>query len=155
MSIEPFKNKKRVFAISSVIAVLLLVAGIATAQSVPSTPSTTPNDDSTIVQDDANTTDDDAGIVDDESADDDDSTEEVNSDDSADDGASTEESLTGDVAAQVTTAAEAAVPGGTVLRVETDDHGAAYEAHMTDAAGNPVTVTFAEDFSVIAPEAGH
>jgi hypothetical protein len=36
-----------------------------------------------------------------------------------------EEALTGDLADRVTAAAEAAVPGGTVVRVETDDHGAA------------------------------
>ena len=33
------------------------------------------------------------------------------------------------------------VPGGTIVRVETDADGvAAYEAHMTNAAGSPVTV---------------
>jgi predicted enzyme related to lactoylglutathione lyase len=62
----------------------------------------------------------------------------------------TEELLTGDLATQVTAAAEAAVPGGTVVRVETDAQGAAYEAHMTDADGTPVTVTFDEDHNVLA-----
>ena len=65
-----------------------------------------------------------------------------------------EEPLTGDLAAQVTTAAEAAVPGGTVIRVETDAQGAAYEAHMTDADGNPITVTFDENLNVVATETG-
>src|SRR5262249_27429595 len=38
--------------------------------------------------------------------------------------------LTGDTAAKVTAAAKAAVPGASVIRVETDSDGAAYEAHM-------------------------
>lgn len=67
---------------------------------------------------------------------------------------SSEELLTGDLAAQVTAAAEAAVPGGTVVRVETDAQGAAYEAHMTDADGNPVTVTFDESLNVISTNQG-
>jgi predicted lactoylglutathione lyase len=65
-----------------------------------------------------------------------------------------EEALTGDVATQVTSAAEAAVPGGTVERVETDADGAAYEAHMTDADGNPVTVTFDDSFAVVEIQEG-
>ena len=66
-----------------------------------------------------------------------------------------EEALTGEVATQVTAAAEAAVPGGTVERVETDGDGAAYEAHMTDADGNRVTVTFDESFTVVEIQEGH
>ena len=67
---------------------------------------------------------------------------------------SSEELLTGTVADQVTAAALAAVPGGTIDRVETDDGEAAYEAHTTDADGNRVTVTFDESFNVLATEAG-
>ena len=66
-----------------------------------------------------------------------------------------EEALTGDVATQVTAAAETAVPGGTVERVETDADGAAYEAHMTDADGNRVTVTFDDSFTVVEIQEGH
>lgn len=66
----------------------------------------------------------------------------------------TEELLTGDIAEQVTEAALAAVPGGTVERVETDDDGAAYEAHMTDADGNRVTVTFDADVNVVEIQEG-
>jgi uncharacterized membrane protein YkoI len=66
-----------------------------------------------------------------------------------------EEALTGDVATQVTAAAEAAVPGGTIERVETDADGAAYEAHMTDADGNRVTVTFDDSFAVVEIQEGH
>lgn len=62
--------------------------------------------------------------------------------------------LTGDVADQVTAAALQAVPGGTVERVETDADGAVYEAHMIDADGNPVTVTFDADLNVIETRTG-
>ena len=59
------------------------------------------------------------------------------------------------MADKVTAAALEAVPGGTVERVETDDDGAAYEAHMTDADGNRVTVTFDESFAVVEIQEGH
>src|SRR5215467_6193522 len=54
---------------------------------------------------------------------------------------SDETELTGDALAKVTAAAKAKVPGGTVVRVETDADGhSTYEAHMLDASGNPITV---------------
>lgn len=62
--------------------------------------------------------------------------------------------LTGDTAAQVTAAALAAVPGGTIDRVETDAEGAAYEAHMTKADGTRVTLKFDTSFNVTATESG-
>lgn len=66
---------------------------------------------------------------------------------------SDETPLTGDTAAKVEAAAKAKVPGGTVVRVETDADGhATYEAHMTDAAGTPVTVYVGEDFEVVSVE---
>ena len=50
-------------------------------------------------------------------------------------------------------AAEAEVPGGTVVRVETDaDGNAKYEAHMTKADGTPVTVYVNEQFGVVTVE---
>jgi uncharacterized membrane protein YkoI len=59
--------------------------------------------------------------------------------------------LTGDTAAQVREAALARVPGGTIERVETDADGhAAYEAHMTDADGNRVTVYVNAQFEVVS-----
>ena len=59
--------------------------------------------------------------------------------------------LTGDALAKVTAAAEAKVPGGTVIRVETDADGhAKYEAHMTDASGNPVTVYVNDSYEVVS-----
>ena len=66
----------------------------------------------------------------------------------------TETLLTGDTATQVTSAAQAAVPGATVDRVETDAEGATYEAHMTKADGSKVTVKVNADFSVASTEDG-
>jgi hypothetical protein len=66
----------------------------------------------------------------------------------------TEELLTGDTATQVTNAAQAAVPGATVDRVETDAEGATYEAHMTKSDGSKVTVKINADFSVASIEDG-
>ena len=59
-----------------------------------------------------------------------------------------EELLTGDTAARVTQAALAAVPGGTIDRVESDADGAVYEAHMKNADGDRVTVLFDANFAV-------
>ena len=64
----------------------------------------------------------------------------------------TETPLTGDTAAKVETAALAAVPGGTVERVETDAEGSPYEAHMTNAEGNRVTVKLDGNFTVTSVE---
>jgi hypothetical protein len=66
----------------------------------------------------------------------------------------TEEVLTGDTATKVTEAAQAAVPDGTIQRVETDAEGAAYEAHMVKADGSHVTVKLNADFSVANIEDG-
>ncbi len=56
--------------------------------------------------------------------------------------------LTGDTAAKVTAAAKAAVPGGTILRVETDNEGSPYEAHVRKADGTYVTVKIDSSFKV-------
>jgi hypothetical protein len=56
--------------------------------------------------------------------------------------------LTGGTASKVTAAARAAVPGATVIRVETDSEGAAYEAHMRKADGSYVTVKLDGNFKV-------
>jgi hypothetical protein len=66
----------------------------------------------------------------------------------------TETLLTGDTAEKVKAAALAAVPGGTIQRVETDAEGSPYEAHMTDASGKPVTVKVDKDFKVTGTESG-
>jgi uncharacterized membrane protein YkoI len=65
----------------------------------------------------------------------------------------TETALTGDDAAKATAAAQAAVPGATVDRVETDADGATYEVHMTKADGSEVTVKLDANFAVTATEA--
>jgi hypothetical protein len=68
----------------------------------------------------------------------------------------TEAVLTGDAATKVTAAAETAVPGGTIERVENDAEGAVYEAHVVKADGSHVTVKFNADYSVATIETmGH
>jgi uncharacterized membrane protein YkoI len=66
----------------------------------------------------------------------------------------TETVLTGDAASKVTAAAQGAVSGATVDRVETDAEGATYEAHMTKSDGSKVTVKVNADFSVASVEDG-
>jgi len=66
----------------------------------------------------------------------------------------TEELLTGDTATKVSDAALAAVPGGTIQRVETDAEGAKYEAHMTKADGTMVTVKVDASFKVTSVQSG-
>ena len=56
--------------------------------------------------------------------------------------------LTGETADKVTAAAKAEVPGGTVLRVETDAGDAAYEAHVRKSDGTEVVVLVNKDFAV-------
>ena len=60
--------------------------------------------------------------------------------------------LTGDNAAKAKAAALAKLPGATVVRVETDADGAAYEAHVTKADGSPATVKFDKSFNVTSVE---
>jgi len=64
---------------------------------------------------------------------------------------SDETPLTGDALSKVTAAAKAKVPGGTIVRVETDADGhATYEAHMLDASGNPITVYVNSSYDVVS-----
>ena len=68
---------------------------------------------------------------------------------------SDETPLTGDALSKVTAAAKAKVPGGTIIRVETDaDGNSAYEAHMVRADGTPVTVYVNKQFDVVSVESG-
>jgi hypothetical protein len=62
--------------------------------------------------------------------------------------------LTGTTAEQVKAAALAAVPGATVIRVETDSDGSPYEAHLTKTDGTEVTVKVDASFKVTATEDG-
>ena len=67
-------------------------------------------------------------------------------------GQSTETERTGDTAEQVKQAALAAVPGGTIIRVETDADGSPYEAHVRKSDGTEVVVKVDENFNVTAVE---
>ena len=68
---------------------------------------------------------------------------------------SNETPLTGDTASKVRALALAKVPGGTIVRVETDaDGNAAYEAHMTKADGTPVTVYVSKALDVVSVQSG-
>ncbi|MDB5163925.1 MAG: hypothetical protein JWS12_543 [Candidatus Saccharibacteria bacterium] len=62
--------------------------------------------------------------------------------------------LTGDTASKAKAAAEAAVPGATVQRVENDAEGATYEAHLTKSDGSRVTVKLDANFKVTSVENG-
>ena len=62
-----------------------------------------------------------------------------------------EKALTGATASKVKAAALKKVPGGTVLRVETDaDHGSPYEAHVRKSDGTEVEVLVNKDFEATA-----
>jgi uncharacterized membrane protein YkoI len=66
-----------------------------------------------------------------------------------------ETALTGDAIAKATAAASAKVPGGKVIRAETDaDGGSTYEVHMTNASGTPVTVHLDKSFAVVSVDSG-
>ena len=67
---------------------------------------------------------------------------------------SDEKLVTGADAATLKAAALKAVPGGTVVRVETDSGDATYEAHMTKADGSLVTVKFSQSLAVTSVEDG-
>ena len=62
--------------------------------------------------------------------------------------------LTDGNATKATAAAKAAVPGATIIRVETDSGGAVYEAHMKKADGSFVTVKMDKNFKVTAVQDG-
>jgi hypothetical protein len=64
-----------------------------------------------------------------------------------------ETALTGDVASKVRAAALAKYPGATIERLETDSDGA-YEAHLTTAAGEHLTVEVDKSYAVTGTEAG-
>lgn len=68
---------------------------------------------------------------------------------------SDETPLTGEALAKVKALALAKVPGGTIVRVETDADGiAAYEAHMVKADGTPVTVYVSKQFEAVSVQTG-
>jgi hypothetical protein len=65
-----------------------------------------------------------------------------------------EKLLTGTNADKARAAALKAVPGGTIVRLETDADGATYEAHMNKADGTRVTVKLDKNFAVTATDNG-
>ena len=65
-----------------------------------------------------------------------------------------EKLVTGSDLATLKSAALKAVPGGTVIRVETDSGNATYEAHMTKSDGSAVTVKFDKSLAVTSVEDG-
>jgi hypothetical protein len=68
---------------------------------------------------------------------------------------STETALTGTAAQKVRAAAQAAVPGGTIIRVETSRDGSSYEAHVRKADGTEVVVLMDKSFNVTSIDAHH
>ena len=62
--------------------------------------------------------------------------------------------LTGSAASKAKAAALAAVPGATVIRVETDSGPAAYEAHLRKSDGTYVTVKLDRSFHVTGTQSG-
>ena len=67
---------------------------------------------------------------------------------------SDEKLVTGSNLSTLTAAALKAVPGGTIIRVETDAGDGVYEAHMKKADGSMVTVKFDKNLKVIRVEQG-
>jgi hypothetical protein len=67
---------------------------------------------------------------------------------------SDEKALSTSLTATLKTEALAAVPGGTVYRIESDAGDGVYEAHMTKADGSLVTVKFDKNNKVIKVETG-
>jgi hypothetical protein len=62
--------------------------------------------------------------------------------------------LTGTNADKAKAAALAAVPGGTIIRVETDSAGSPYEAHVRKSDGSIVTVKLDASFKVTSIQSG-
>ncbi len=63
--------------------------------------------------------------------------------------------LTGSALAKATAAADAAVPGATVIRAETNSSGASpYEVHMKKSDGTDVTVELGSGFGLVATVPG-
>lgn len=67
---------------------------------------------------------------------------------------SDEKLVTGSNLTTLTAAANKAVPGATIIRIETDAGDGVYEAHMTKADGSLVTVKFDKNLAVIRVEQG-
>lgn len=66
-------------------------------------------------------------------------------------GGAGETALTGDTLAKVKAAVSAKYPGATFVRVETDN-GGVYEAHITTAAGDRITVELDKAYAITGTE---
>ncbi len=66
----------------------------------------------------------------------------------------TETPLAGDELARVTAAVQAAEPGATIDRAETDADGGAFEAHITKPDGTKATVELDASFTITATQTG-
>ncbi len=62
--------------------------------------------------------------------------------------------LTDGTASKVKAAALAAVPGGTIIRVETDSASSPYEAHVEKSDGSIVTVKIDDSYNVTSTDSG-
>jgi hypothetical protein len=62
--------------------------------------------------------------------------------------------LTDGTASKVKAAALAAVPDGTIIRVETDSGGSTYEAHVQKSDGSIVTLKIDASFNVTSTQSG-
>jgi uncharacterized membrane protein YkoI len=83
----------------------------------------------------------------------DDATQNPTSTATANQGHTPETPLTGSDAEKATAAAKEAVPGGTIIRVETDSDGeASYEAHVRKSDGTEVVVLMDDGFNVTSVE---
>ena len=81
------------------------------------------------------------------------SAQEVGTTGSSVSASSGEQPLTGDTKTKVEAAVLAAYPGATIERSETDN-GGVYEAHITTADGDELTVEVGEDFAVTGTQTG-
>lgn len=65
-----------------------------------------------------------------------------------------EKAVSADIATKLTDLALAELPGATIIRVETDGDGAAYEVHLKKVDGSLATVKFDENFALIEVQDG-
>lgn len=153
--------RKRLIAGAVAIGTVFGAAGVANAvtngDEIPAADTPATSDDTATTPTDQNEIDE--GDDDDSAEHESSEADEGDDDDSAEDGEDEENdddenknALTGAIADEVTAAAQAAVPGGTVDRVEQD--GSGYEAQVTDADGNEVEVHFDQDMNVGEIEQG-
>lgn len=67
---------------------------------------------------------------------------------------SDEQAVSSSVSDKLTAAAQAQLADATVIRIETDGDGHAYEVHLKQADGSVVTLYFDESYNYVSQEAG-